>query len=169
MLNLESRMEILGITVFQDADNAKQFYYLPGNPHISYENGEPLFDLFAYRKGGAAENLLSGGFLNMTVDLGIGGLKDRIEQQLTDRFGDGVTLPLFPSKRAACASSPWARTAARLRAQPATPPQAVRRWWHAARASSKTSWARASPQWTATTALFSPFRFRRTARLSSSA
>lgn len=99
MLNLESRMEILGITVFQDADNAKQFYYLPGNPHISYENGEPLFDLFAYRKGGAAENLLSGGFLNMTVDLGIGGLKDRIEQQLTDRFGDGVTLATVPFKK----------------------------------------------------------------------
>lgn len=99
MLNLESRMEILGITVFQDADNSKQFYYLPGNPHITYENGEPLFDLFAYRKGGTAEELLSGGFLNMTVDLSIGGLKDRIEQQLIDRFGDGVTLASVPFKK----------------------------------------------------------------------
>ncbi len=96
MLNLESRMEILGITVFQDTDAAEQFYYLPGQPHIAREGGEPLFDLFTYNRGGASGTTLSGGFLNMAVETGIGTLKDRIESQLKERFGDNVTLASVP-------------------------------------------------------------------------
>jgi hypothetical protein len=96
MLNLESRMEILGITIFQDTDRPNQFYYLPGSPHISYERGTPLFDLFAYRKGGLADQAVSGGFLNMTVDVSIGALKDRIERQLKDQYGDDASLASVP-------------------------------------------------------------------------
>lgn len=96
MLNLESRMEILGITVFQDSDRPNQFFYLPGSPHITYEQGQPLFDLYAYNKGGQSSTTLAGGFLNMTVDLGIGNLKDRIEQRLKEQFGDDVTLASVP-------------------------------------------------------------------------
>jgi hypothetical protein len=96
MLNLESRMEILGITVFQDTDRASQFYYLPGSPKISVDRGVPQFDLFAYRKSGEAGQTMSGGFLNMTVDVGIGGLKDRIEARLKEQFGDEATLAPVP-------------------------------------------------------------------------
>jgi hypothetical protein len=35
MLDLERRQDILGITVFRDADNAEQFYHLPGTPKFS--------------------------------------------------------------------------------------------------------------------------------------
>ncbi|MBI4278526.1 MAG: hypothetical protein HY660_08730 [Armatimonadetes bacterium] len=101
MLALETRMEILGITVFQDADRPTQFYYLPGSPRITHERGEPQFDLFSYRKGGEAAAAIAGGFLNMTVDVGIGGVKDRIEQRLAERFGDGVTLAPVPFAKGA--------------------------------------------------------------------
>ncbi|MDM7917035.1 MAG: hypothetical protein QUU85_17475, partial [Candidatus Eisenbacteria bacterium] len=96
MLNLESRMEILGITVYQDADRPNQFYYLPGQPHIAREEGAPLFDLFVFNKGGETGTTLSGGFLNLAVETGIGALKDRIEGQLKERFGDDVTLASVP-------------------------------------------------------------------------
>src|SRR2546426_11478937 len=96
MLDLESRQEILGITVFQDAEHPKQFFYLPGSPHITYDKGEPQFDLFSYRKGGEAGHDLAGGFLNMEVDVGIGSLKDRIEQRLKEQYGDDVTLASVP-------------------------------------------------------------------------
>src|SRR5215207_2565094 len=96
MLNLESRQEVLGITVFQDADRPNQFYYLPGPPHISHERGQPLFDLFTFRKGGAAGTTMAGGFLNMAVDVGIGPLKERIEGRLKEQYGDDVTLASVP-------------------------------------------------------------------------
>lgn len=96
MLNLESRMEVLGTTVFQDSDAPDRFYYLPGPPHITVEGGAPLFDLFSYRKGGEADQDVAGGFLNMVVDVGLGGLKPRIEGRLRERYGDGVTLAPVP-------------------------------------------------------------------------
>jgi hypothetical protein len=96
MLNLDSRQQILGVTVFQDTDRPTQFYYLPGDPHITIQHGEPLFDLFTYRKGGAAGTDLAGGFLNMTVDVGIGTLKDQIQSKLKEQYGDGTTLSPVP-------------------------------------------------------------------------
>ena len=44
---------------------------LPGQPHITRENGEALFELYSYRKGGEAGQTEAGGFLNMTVDAGL--------------------------------------------------------------------------------------------------
>lgn len=96
MLDLESRVEILGIVVFRDTDRPNQFYYLPGPPHISMEAGSPLFDLFVFRKGGATGDTVSGGFLNMTVDLSLGSLKDRIEGKLKEQYGDEVNLASVP-------------------------------------------------------------------------
>jgi hypothetical protein len=96
MLDIESRMEILGITVFRDTDRRNQFFYLPGPPHITQEGGTPLFDLFMFRKGGEASDILSGGFLNMTVDTSLGSLKDRVESKLKEQFGDDVTIASVP-------------------------------------------------------------------------
>lgn len=96
MLNLESRMEILGVTVFQDADRPNQFYHLPGPPKLTREGGRPLFDLFTFRRGGVAGSTISGGFLNMTVDVGLGSLKTRIERRLQEQFGGNITLAPVP-------------------------------------------------------------------------
>ncbi|MCC6588928.1 MAG: hypothetical protein IT168_19685 [Bryobacterales bacterium] len=96
MLDIESRMEILGVTVFRDTDRKSQFFYLPGPPHITQESGSPLFDLFLFRKGGAAADAVSGGFLNMTVDTGLGGMKDRVEAKLKEQFGDDINLASVP-------------------------------------------------------------------------
>ncbi len=98
MLNLESRMEILGVTVYQDSDRPDHFYHLPGPPHITVENGTPQFELYSYRKGGDRDAALTGGFLNMTVDLGIGPLFDRIKARLSDQFGTEATLSPVPFK-----------------------------------------------------------------------
>ena len=96
MLDLETRMEILGITVYQDSDRPTQFYYLPQEPQISVEGGVPVFDLFTYRKAGEDGATLAGGFLNMAVDVGIGALKSRIHDRLREQFGDEVTLSSVP-------------------------------------------------------------------------
>lgn len=96
MLDLDSRLEIFGITVFRDTDRRQQFYYLPGPPRISRDGTGPLFDLFTFRKGGDASTTVTGGFLNMTVDVGIGALQQRIEARLKDQFGDDVTLGSVP-------------------------------------------------------------------------
>jgi hypothetical protein len=99
MLNLETRMELLGVTVFQDADQPTRFYHLPAPPHITVERGQPLFDLFSYRKGGEAGQDVAGGFLNMVVDVGLGGLKPRLEGRLKEQYGDEVTLAPVPFTR----------------------------------------------------------------------
>lgn len=96
MLNLETRMEVLGVTVFQDADQPSRFYHLPVPPHITVERGQPLFDLFSYRKGGEAGHDVAGGFLNMAVDVGLGSLKARLEGRLKEQYGDDVTLAPVP-------------------------------------------------------------------------
>ena len=97
MLDLDTRQEILGITVFQDAQQPGHHYYLPAAPHISRDQGGPMFDLYVFRKGGAADQAEAGGFLNMTVDVGLGPLADRILGQLKDRTGrDDITLSAVP-------------------------------------------------------------------------
>jgi hypothetical protein len=99
MLNLETRTELLGVTVFQDADLPTRFYHLPVPPHITVERGQPMFDLFSYRKGGEAGQDMAGGFLNMVVDVGLGSLKPRLEARLKERYGDEVTLAPVPFTR----------------------------------------------------------------------
>jgi hypothetical protein len=66
---------------------------------MSRDAGGPMFDLFTFRKGGTAGHTETGGFLNMTVDVGIGSLKRRIEAELRDRTGGDVTLASVPITR----------------------------------------------------------------------
>ncbi|HEY3260288.1 MAG TPA: hypothetical protein VGJ95_08465, partial [Pseudonocardiaceae bacterium] len=99
MLDLESRQEILGITVYRDADQSDLFYYLPAPPHISRDAGGPMFDLFAYRKGGEAGQTLAGGFLTMTVDVGLGDLHERIKGRLAAQAGGEAKLTSVPYSR----------------------------------------------------------------------
>jgi len=97
MLDLETRQEILGITVFQNADNPSNYLHLPAQPHISRDAAGPMFDLFAFSRGGTAGQITAGGFLNMTVDVGIGALADRIVAKLKEQTGrDDITLTAVP-------------------------------------------------------------------------
>ncbi|HEX2705252.1 MAG TPA: hypothetical protein VHM65_05800, partial [Candidatus Lustribacter sp.] len=96
MLDLQSRMEILGITTYRDADDPTQYYYVHGTPRISRDAGGPMFDLFTYRKGGEAGSTRAGGFLTMTVDCGLGDLFEAIKAKLTARAGSEVTLSSVP-------------------------------------------------------------------------
>jgi hypothetical protein len=97
MLDLETRQEILGITVFQDADRAGHYLHLPAQPHISRDAAGPMFDLFTFSRGGTAGHVTAGGFLNMTVDVGIGPLADRIVAKLKEQTGrDDITLAAVP-------------------------------------------------------------------------
>ena len=54
MLDHESRIDILGITCARDADRPSQWYFFPGPPRISRDAEGPMFDLYTFRKGGAA-------------------------------------------------------------------------------------------------------------------
>ncbi len=97
MLDLETRQEVLGITVFQDADRPSQYLHLPAPPHISRDAAGPMFDLFAFSRGGTAGQVNAGGFLNMTVDVGLGPLADRIVGKLKEQTGrDDITLAAVP-------------------------------------------------------------------------
>jgi hypothetical protein len=97
MLDLDTRQEILGITVFQDADRPSHYLHLPAPPHISRDQDGPMFDLFAFRKGGTDGQTEAGGFLNMTVDVGLGKLADQIVGKLKEQTGrDDITLSAVP-------------------------------------------------------------------------
>jgi hypothetical protein len=101
MLDHESRIDILGITCARDADRPSQWYFFPGPPRISRDADGPMFDLYTFRKGGAAGTTVAGGFLNMVVDVGIGPLFDRVERRLKEQYGDDVTLTAVPFSKGA--------------------------------------------------------------------
>jgi hypothetical protein len=96
MLDHESRIDVLGVTCVRDADRPSAWYHFPGPPRISRDAGGPMFDLYTFRKGGTAGTTVTGAFLNMVVDVGIGSLHGRVEQRLKEQFGDDVTLSSLP-------------------------------------------------------------------------
>ncbi|MEM9909053.1 MAG: hypothetical protein AAF921_28990, partial [Cyanobacteria bacterium P01_D01_bin.44] len=96
MLDLESKLEIFGVTIYRDLDNENQFFYAAPNPQIAVESGRPLFDLFTYNKGGESADAITGGFLNMAVATDLGPLRGRVENELSRRFGEEITLAPIP-------------------------------------------------------------------------
>lgn len=96
MLDLESKIEIFGVTLYRDLDNENQFFYAAPNPQIAVENNRPLFDLYTYNKGGESAEAIAGGFLNMAVATTLGPLRQRVEDELANRYGDRITLAPIP-------------------------------------------------------------------------
>jgi len=85
MLYLDEPREIEGLTVFRDYNDRSQYYYLPSSPRLSRDaTGQPLFQLLIYRERTSVEGRDDGGgFLTMTVDLGVdSGKIERIEAEL---------------------------------------------------------------------------------------
>ena len=103
MLYLDSATTIEGITLFRDYNSSSRLYYLPRFPRLSREAGEPLFQLLIYRRD-ITDNpafregdRLGGGFLTMTVDLGVpeSTLK-AIREQLSGQVGRDIELTPVP-------------------------------------------------------------------------
>src|SRR5512133_2850964 len=94
-------MNVLGITVFRDADSPTHYYHLPASPHLSRDAGGPMFDLFVYRKGGEGGQDRAGGFLMMTVDVGLADLPDRTLGKLKHMSGGDAPLGAVPFARGA--------------------------------------------------------------------
>jgi len=103
MLYLDSPVEIGRVTLFRDYSNANRYYYLPNSPRLAMEGGEPKFELLIFRRDITDNPLFKegdrpgGGFLTMTVDLGISeDALNAIRGQLRRRTG-GVVEPEIAS------------------------------------------------------------------------
>ncbi|MEM7158219.1 MAG: hypothetical protein AAF799_35585 [Myxococcota bacterium] len=101
MLNLESAVQMDGLTLYQDYSDPNLYYYMPDNPELARQGGEPLFQLLLYREdiaddpGFAKNEDRGGGFLTMTVDLKVSQTKlERIEQSLPSSGGPVKLVPV---------------------------------------------------------------------------
>lgn len=77
MLYLDTSLQVEGLTLFRDYNAPNRFYYMPSAPHLTVEAGQPMFQLLIYRRDITdnpdfhAGDRPGGGFLTMTVDLGV--------------------------------------------------------------------------------------------------
>ena len=100
MLYLDAGLELNGLTIYRDYNDRARFYYMPRAPRLSMEAGQPMFQLLVYRRGevgavGDAGAVTGGGFLTMTVDLGVpSSTLDAVASELSSRFG--VRAMLLP-------------------------------------------------------------------------
>ena len=138
MLNLDSAIQLHGLTIFRDFNTQGRFWYMPNAPHLTREGGQPLFQLLVYREDIAERPEFTsgdrdgGGFLTMTVDLAVPtSTLDAVRRELEGRIGGDVDLVPVPFERGSV----------RVTARGARAP----------RDSSNRSWARACPACTATT------------------
>jgi len=102
MLYLDSAAIIKGVTVYRDYNDPKRFWYMPRHPRLTVEGGDPMFQLLIYRRD-ITDNpafregdRLGGGFLTMTVDLGIPqSTLDAIKQELSGGVhGEPILAPV---------------------------------------------------------------------------
>ncbi len=106
MLNLDSALQLHGLTVFRDFNDQKRFWYMPTSPHLTREAGQPMFQLLIYREDIAerpeftAGDRDGGGFLTMTVDLGVSeSALTAVRGELESRAGGDVDLVAVPFER----------------------------------------------------------------------
>lgn len=96
MLDLNTRFELLGVTLYRDADQPEVFFYLPLNPTIPRDQAGLMFDLMLYEKGGQAADLETGGFLTLAVSTGLGTLEQPLLRELRRQFGSNSRLVSIP-------------------------------------------------------------------------
>jgi hypothetical protein len=108
MLYLDSALELHGVTLFRDYGDPGRYYYLPRHPRLTREGGQPLFQLLVYREDVAddprfrASGREGGGFLTMTVDVGVPeATLEAIRRELSGRAGREVDLVAAPLERGA--------------------------------------------------------------------
>ncbi|MFT4150797.1 MAG: hypothetical protein QM656_11435 [Paracoccaceae bacterium] len=96
MLDLNTRFDLLGVTLYRDADQKEVFYYLPLNPTIPRDEAGLMFDLMLYEKGGQQQDLDAGGFLTMAIGTGLGAMERPLLRELKKQFGDRARLTSIP-------------------------------------------------------------------------
>jgi hypothetical protein len=98
MLDLNTRFELFGVTLYRDADDPKVFFHLPVNPAIPRDSAGLMFDLFAYEKAATGEgaDIEAGGFLTLAIGCGLGRLEASVLAELKKKFGSGVRLASVP-------------------------------------------------------------------------
>ena len=96
MLDLNTRFELFGVTLYRDRDDEEVIFYLPPPPTIPEDENGLMFDLFAYEKGGEQTDIEAGGFLTLAVSTDLGALERPILRKLRDEFGDNVRLTSIP-------------------------------------------------------------------------
>ena len=96
MLDLNTRFELFGVTLYRDRDQKDVIFYVPPAPTIPEDENGPMFDLFAYEKGGEQDDIEAGGFLTLAISTDLGDLERPILRKLQDEFGDDVRLTSIP-------------------------------------------------------------------------
>lgn len=103
MLYFDTVTTIQGITFYRDYNDSNRYYYLPQYPRLTREGADPLFQLLIYRRD-ITDNpafkegdRLGGGFLTMTVDLGVSDATlTAIKSQLSGSGGGEIQLTPVP-------------------------------------------------------------------------
>ena len=103
MLYLDTSLELEGVTLFRDYNAPNRYYYMPRSPRLSVEAGQPMFQLLIYRRDITdnpdfrAGDRPGGGFLTMTVDIGVPqATLTSIKTQLASRGGGNAEIDLAP-------------------------------------------------------------------------
>ena len=99
MLYLDTALEMHGLTIYRDYNTPSRYYYMPGTPRISGGAGD--FQLLIYRRD-ITDNVdfhegdrPGGGFLTMTVDLGVPtSTLDAVRSELSARVSGGAAVDL---------------------------------------------------------------------------
>jgi len=101
MLNLDAAVQIRGLTLFRDFNDPQLYWYMPNNPRLAREGRDPLFQLLLYRDNATppatGDTDRGGGFLTMTVDLGVSSSTlEAIKGELSNTAGGEVRLAPVP-------------------------------------------------------------------------
>ncbi|MET1007862.1 MAG: hypothetical protein ABWX96_20090, partial [Propionibacteriaceae bacterium] len=101
MLYLDSALELHGLTIYRDYNTPSRYYYMPGSPRVSTDGGAQAFQLLIYRRD-ITDNpdfhegdRPGGGFLTMTVDLGVPqATLNAVKAELSSRVPGGQPVDL---------------------------------------------------------------------------
>src|SRR5258705_12252084 len=127
MLFLDTSFEVEGITLFRDFNARNRFYYMPRAPRLSVADGQSQFQLLVYRRD-ITDNpdfhdgdRPGGGFLTMTVDIGVPqALLEEVKSQLSGDGGDVELSPVLFEGGSVRVSAPGFSSAAAPPPAPAT-------------------------------------------------
>lgn len=101
MLNLDAAVQIRGLTLFRDFNDPRLYWYMPNSPRLARTGRDPLFQLLMYRENATppatGDTDRGGGFLTMTVDLGVSeSVLEAVRSELSSVAGGAVRLAPVP-------------------------------------------------------------------------